>query len=58
MIVFSYSLDYMRRKIIEVVEEKFPSVREDDIYYVLTTPAIWSEQAKQFMRKAALNVLI
>ncbi|XP_053390945.1 heat shock 70 kDa protein 12A-like, partial [Mercenaria mercenaria] len=56
--VFSYSIDYMKRKIIEIVRERFPAVREDDISYVLTTPAIWSEDAKQFMRKAALNAHI
>lgn len=57
MTVFSHSVAYMKRKIIEVVREKSPVVREDDIHYVLTTPAIWSEQAKLFMRKAARNVV-
>ncbi|XP_053399990.1 heat shock 70 kDa protein 12B-like [Mercenaria mercenaria] len=56
--VFSFSLDYMKRKIIETIGEKFPGVREDDIHYVLTTPAIWSEEAKSFMRKAAKNAHI
>lgn len=28
----------------------------DDILWVLTVPAIWSDQAKQFMREAAMQV--
>lgn len=28
----------------------------DDILWVVTVPAMWSEKAKQFMREAALNV--
>lgn len=30
----------------------------DDILWVLTVPAIWSDQAKQFMRDAAIQVFI
>lgn len=30
----------------------------DDILWVLTVPAIWSDQAKQFMREAAIQVFI
>ncbi|XP_060569786.1 heat shock 70 kDa protein 12A-like isoform X2 [Ruditapes philippinarum] len=56
--VFTFSIDYMKRKIIETVRERIPNVREDDIHYVLTTPAIWSEGAKVFMRKAAINAHI
>lgn len=30
----------------------------DDILWVLTVPAIWSDQAKQFMREAAIQVFV
>lgn len=30
----------------------------DDILWVLTVPAIWTDQAKQFMRDAAIQVFI
>lgn len=30
----------------------------DDILWVLTVPAIWSDQAKQFMREAAIQVFM
>ncbi|KAL4220593.1 hypothetical protein ACF0H5_020990 [Mactra antiquata] len=56
--VFSYAIQYMKDKVIDLVTEKFPEIRKDDIYFVLTTPAIWSQQAKTFMRKAARNAKI
>lgn len=56
--IFTYAIDYMKRKIIEFVRGRYSQLREDDIYYVLTTPAIWTEQAKAFMRKAACNASI
>ena len=31
-------------------------VKRDDIFWVLTVPAIWDDSAKQFMREAAVNV--
>jgi hypothetical protein len=33
-------------------------IREDEIKWVLTVPAIWSDQAKDFMRKSAEKVYI
>ncbi|XP_052791766.1 heat shock 70 kDa protein 12A-like [Mya arenaria] len=53
ILVFSRAIAYMKFKIFKVVSEKFPTVREDEIYYVLTCPAIWSETSKQFMSDAA-----
>ena len=46
----------------EKEKEKSPSVYSNesswsnDILWVLTVPAIWSDQAKQFMREAAIQV--
>ncbi|XP_052795672.1 heat shock 70 kDa protein 12A-like [Mya arenaria] len=53
ILVFSRAIAYMKMKIFEVVSERFPKLREDDIYYVMTCPAIWSETSKQFMSDAA-----
>ena len=33
-------------------------LQEDDIFWVLTVPAIWDDEARQFMRKAAFLVSI
>lgn len=40
------------------VAESSESPWSDDILWVLTVPAIWSDQAKQFMREAAIQVCI
>lgn len=40
------------------VTEKNKSSWSDDILWVLTVPAIWTDQAKQFMRDAAIQVFI
>lgn len=34
------------------------NVIQDDIFWILTVPAIWSDAAKQFMREAANGVNI
>ena len=31
-------------------------IKDDEVHWMLTVPAIWSEAAKQFMRKAAQKV--
>lgn len=45
----------MKDQIVQAANDRF-KIGEDHIYYVLTTPAIWSEAAKAFMRKAANDV--
>lgn len=44
-----HALDAITRQ-----EDVFPT----DVFWVLTIPAIWSEPAKQFMRKAAEEVYL
>lgn len=52
--VFSLSIKFMKDQIVAVVGSKF-HLKEDSIWYVLTVPAIWSDNAKDFMRKAAIR---
>ena len=55
MKVFSESIKYLK----DHFEEKIESVKhvvETDIHWVLTVPAIWKDNAKQFMREAAQQV--
>ena len=54
--VFSKSIKYLKDNFLEVVQAKRRNIPESDIYYVLTTPAIWSEKAKAFMREAGERV--
>ena len=40
------------------MDDIFLNLQEDDIFWVLTVPAIWDDEARQFMRKAAFLVSI
>ena len=53
--IFRESIGFFKRHALEALcKEK--DVRSDDIFWVLTVPAIWSEPAKQLMRVAAIEV--
>lgn len=62
--VFSEAIKYLKNQFETDFKKHIP--REDgtwdswfdDILWVLTVPAIWSDQAKQFMREAAMQVKI
>jgi hypothetical protein len=58
MKVFSMSIEYMKSKMMEDAKGTVSGLRDDDISWVLTVPAIWSEPAKQFMREAANRVIL
>ncbi|KAJ8311225.1 hypothetical protein KUTeg_011223 [Tegillarca granosa] len=53
--VFSHSIRYLIQQLHARLDEKGADVRDDDIYWILTVPAIWNDPAKQFMREAAEN---
>ena len=56
--VFQASIGYMKRKVTSLLLEQGATAGiEKKIHWVLTVPAIWDEKAKQFMRKAATEVL-
>jgi len=53
--VFSVVIGHLKDCVLEHVRRQNPSIQDDDILYVLTVPAIWSDAAKQFMREAATD---
>lgn len=53
--VFKESIRFLKDQALDVITRK-TTVLPSDISWVLTIPAIWSEPAKQFMRKAAEEV--
>jgi molecular chaperone DnaK (HSP70) len=55
MKVISESLRFISEKAIEKLTEQVGKVNKSRIRWVLTVPALWTEDQKQFMRKAALN---
>lgn len=40
------------------LKNAMPSIKDDDIGWVITVPAIWNDTAKKFMRLAAKKVLV
>ncbi|XP_060559752.1 heat shock 70 kDa protein 12A-like [Ruditapes philippinarum] len=53
--VFTLSIKYLKDDLMDMTKRKVldEHLREDDIKWVLTVPAIWNDVAKQFMREAA-----
>ncbi|XP_076071442.1 heat shock 70 kDa protein 12A-like isoform X1 [Mytilus galloprovincialis] len=51
--IFSFAIKYLKDQAIGRLVKTLKNVETNDIHYVLTVPAIWDDQAKIFMRKAA-----
>ncbi|XP_060567544.1 heat shock 70 kDa protein 12A-like, partial [Ruditapes philippinarum] len=53
--VFALSMKYHKDDLIEISKKRIADdgIRNSDIHWVLTVPAIWNDAAKQFMREAA-----
>jgi molecular chaperone DnaK (HSP70) len=49
-----YLKEHLQKKLQEAVKGM---IQDEDLYFVLTVPAIWHDPAKQFMREAAEKVL-
>jgi hypothetical protein len=54
MRVISESLRYIAEKALEKLQEQVGKVISTKIRWVLTVPALWSEEHKHFMRKSAI----
>ncbi|CAG2201160.1 unnamed protein product [Mytilus edulis] len=53
IIVIAACIEHIKKKANERIKQINKSIGDIDIHWVLTVPAIWSEQARQFMIKAA-----
>ncbi|CAC5385496.1 unnamed protein product [Mytilus coruscus] len=53
MDVFSLSIQALKDHLMETLDKQGIGMRVEDIRWVLTVPAIWTDAAKQFMRKSA-----
>ncbi|VDI57203.1 Hypothetical predicted protein [Mytilus galloprovincialis] len=51
--VIAACIEHIKEKAIGRINQMNKSIGDIDIHWVLTVPAIWSEQARQFMIKAA-----
>ena len=54
--IISLSINFLRESLVRVLCNRINGFREDDIAWVITLPAIWSDAAKQFMKEAAVKV--
>lgn len=57
--VFACAIRYFVDHLFDDINRKnLGPLRRDDIYWVLTVPAIWDDRARKFMRDAAHQVSI
>lgn len=57
MDVFSQAIQYLKNHLLECVHKSGIEIKDSEVHWVLTVPAIWSDNAKRFMREAAINVI-
>lgn len=57
MIIFVHTITALKTHFENAAENRGVIFKPENVLYVLTVPAIWSESAKEFMRKAAINVI-
>ncbi|XP_060596203.1 heat shock 70 kDa protein 12B-like [Ruditapes philippinarum] len=55
MTIFTMSIKYLKKHFTEALNKQKTGIVDEDIQYVITVPAIWNDNAKQFMREAAEN---
>ncbi|KAK3099643.1 hypothetical protein FSP39_007426 [Pinctada imbricata] len=53
--VFSMSIKYLKKHMLDQLQNELSGILEKDLHYILTVPAIWDERSKLFMRKAAVQ---
>lgn len=54
--VFKLSIEALVNHLFETLDKQGTGVKHDDVQWVLTVPAIWTDTAKQFMRSCAEKV--
>lgn len=54
--VFTHAIKYFRNLMLITIDKKGLGVKENNIRWMLTVPAIWSDPAIQFMTEAAALV--
>lgn len=54
MEIFSMAIRFLRDHLLTALNKQTVGLNEKDIQYVVTVPAIWNDNAKQFMREAAI----
>ncbi|WAQ98326.1 HS12A-like protein [Mya arenaria] len=55
--VFSICIKYLSDEFRKLINQRVTQIKETDIHWVITVPAIWNDSSKQFMREAAEKVI-
>lgn len=55
--VFGFTIKALKTHLKDTLEKQELDIENLEIQWVLTVPAIWSDAAKQFMRKCAIKVI-
>lgn len=55
--VFTLSIKALKDHLLDMLDTRGTTLRAEEVLWVLTVPAIWTDSAKFFMRKAALRVI-
>lgn len=55
-VVFTESIKYLKQSLLDDAKNQQTFIALNDIKWILTVPAIWSDPAKSFMRTAAVEV--
>lgn len=56
VVIFVHSITALKTHFENAVKDRGVVFKPENVLYVLTVPAIWSESAKEFMKKAAIKV--
>lgn len=56
--ILSMIIRYLKGDLFKRLEQRGMPLRDQDILWVLTVPAIWSDAAKQFTKEAAEEVYV
>ena len=51
--IFAVAISYLKEQFLETVHNY---LKEEDVHFILTVPAIWGDLSKRFMRQAAIQV--
>ena len=51
--VFAKSIEYLAKNLFESVQKREAKPQKSDTMWVITVPAIWDADAKEFMKEAA-----
>jgi hypothetical protein len=56
MPIFAMSIRYLQKHLLDTLQLRHTGIKESDIKYIITVPAIWGISEKKIMREAAVEV--